>query len=176
MALTSWEFETATNLRLLTKWSWICGIKLDRTTNSISIWESTKTFFFGRRGVVGGVNHPFWPYNVQNLSWKNTKRKKVVSFIVSMLLSVWFVLPNLRKTRAFDEKMRACIETGHCWLGLCCSCRADNQSIRELLLFLLFSINERYTALRNNTSKCKSDLAFSSPLRTEQPNILQYFQ
>ena len=27
-----------------------------------------------------------------------------------MLLSVWFVLPNLRKTRAFDEKMRACIE------------------------------------------------------------------
>ena len=28
------------------------------------------------------------------LSWKNTKRKKVASFLVSMLLRVWFVLPN----------------------------------------------------------------------------------
>ena len=51
-----------------------------------------KNIFLG--GGVGGVNHPFWPHNVQNLSWKNTKRKKVASFLVSMLLSVWFVLPN----------------------------------------------------------------------------------
>ena len=167
---------------------WVELKSVDRTTNSISIWERAQKYLFililiqfffgGGVGGVGGVNHLSWPHicNIQNLSWKNTKRKKVVSFLVSMLLSVWFVLPNLRKTRAFDEKMRACIETGHCWLGLCCSCRADNQSIRELLLFLLFSINERYTARRNNTSKCKSDLAFTSPLRTERSNILQHFQ
>ena len=101
---------------------WVELKSVDRTTNSISIWERAQKYLFililiqfflgGGVGGVGGVNHLSWPHicNIQNLSWKNTKRKKVVSFLVSMLLSVWFVLPNLRKTRAFDEKMRACIE------------------------------------------------------------------